>query len=103
MKYLVCYCRGNQHVKLKLKIPKTVTARQRELIEEFDNPKDATANATDKESTSGKSSEANKNCNTTFTIDQAWKRVKDYWNSTGTKAAGDHSDTSAKKEAKASV
>lgn len=87
-------------MKLKLKIPKTVTERQKELIQEFDNP-----NATSS-STTTDSKTADKNCNTTFTIDQAWKRVKDYWNSTGKKASGDSNDTAKEKgtkEAKASA
>lgn len=91
-------------MKLKLKIPKTVTERQKELIQEFDNP-NATSSST--AGASGADSKtADKNCNTTFTIDQAWKRVKDYWNSTGKKASGDSNDTATEKgskEAKASA
>lgn len=90
-------------MKLKLKIPKTITERQKELIQEFDNP-DATSSNTTSSTDSSKT--ADKNCNTTFTIDQAWKRVKDYWNSTGKKASGDSNDTAQEKgtkEAKASA
>lgn len=95
------YYRGNQHVKLKLKIPKTITPRQREIIEEFENPTathSSSSNNTDKQSTA----DAKGNCNSTFTIEQAWKRVKDYWNSTGKKASGDDTvSKNAKQEAKA--
>lgn len=98
------YYRGNQHVKLKLKIPKTVTDRQKQLIEEFDNPSAANTSGTEK--TTSSSTDSAKNCNSTFTIEQAWKRVKEYWNSTGKTASGDSKKTAEKesaKEAKASA
>lgn len=89
-------------MKLKLKIPKTVTDRQKQLIEEFDNPDAPTSTQS-----SDKTSEA-KSCNSTFTIEQAWRRVKDYWSSTGKKASGDSGSSDdakekATKEAKASA
>ena len=94
-------------MKLKLKIPKTITDRQKQLIEEFDNPSTTGTTGAEKTSTSSSSdSSSTKNCNSTFTIEQAWKRVKDYWNSTGKTASGDSKSSSEKetaKEAKASA
>lgn len=45
--------RGHQHVKLKVQIPKSVTPRQKELLEEFANPAVQKTDKTGK-STAGK-------------------------------------------------
>lgn len=61
------FLRGNQYVKLKLKIPTKLTPKQAELIAEFD--KAAAFSYTDK---------TEKECKQTFNIQQAWKRLKDF-------------------------
>lgn len=82
---LCVHYRGNQHVKVKVQIPKQVTPRQRQLIEEFDNPNaHASTDSAKEQGTANTSTGAGaekKNCNSSFTIEQAWKRVKDYWSS----------------------
>jgi len=100
--------RGNQLVKLKLKIPKTLTPRQKQLIEEFDNPsassatsadaaagaagdKDASSSTSKNNSASSGSGSSGTNCNSSFTIEQAWKRVKDYWGSAKKENSSDDS------------
>jgi hypothetical protein len=77
--------RGNQHVKLKLQLPKTVTPRQRQLLEEFENPNAGAASTTQEAGAEAKKS------NSSFTIEQAWKRVKNYWSSVkeGAESAAD--------------
>lgn len=95
--------RGNQHVKVKVQIPKQVTPRQRQLIEEFDNPNAPAASATEGAKEQGTTSSATgsekKNCNSSFTIEQAWKRVKDYWSSAKPSDSSDKG-SSGKTEAK---
>ena len=110
--------RGNQKVTLKVKIPTKITPRQKELIEEFSNPNaastksssgDSSTSSTGGSTSSSGSTAQSENCNSSFTIEQAWKRVKDYWSSTkkdtatatdSTKASDSATSASAKAKAK---
>ena len=77
--------RGDQIVHIKLEIPKRITARQRELIEEFDKEEEE-KNAT------GFSGFAHK-------AQDAWNRLKDYI-SPKDATTGTANDTKTKDEAK---
>jgi hypothetical protein len=98
--------RGNQYVKLKVQIPTKLTPRQKELIEEFTNPEMKAGEPAASSSGTGTGSEksaGSKICgeNTTFTIEQAWNRVKSYWkdppsSSTSNTSKDDESSASAK-------
>jgi DnaJ-class molecular chaperone len=85
--------RGNQIVHMKLKVPTKLSARQRELIEEFSlgeqghhgsRPKEATSATGDKgpDSSSSSSPEADSSAsahsNLSSTVQQAWNRLKDF-------------------------
>lgn len=96
--------RGHQHVKLKVQIPKTVTPRQKELIEEFGNPaayasKNINSNSSSSSSKadkSGSGSSGASSCNTNSYIEQAWKRVREYLGPKEKNASESAGGTSAK-------
>ncbi len=90
--FLLCH-RGNQYVKLKLKIPTKLTPRQTELIQEFEGTASTTASTG-----TGSGSASAADCRQTFNIQEAWKRLKDYL---GKDSAEKESKEKAKEEAKA--
>ena len=55
-------CRGNQYVHFKLQIPKSLSERQKQLLQEFDEE--------EKKKDSAKSQG--------FTLENAWKRLKEF-------------------------
>jgi DnaJ-class molecular chaperone len=57
--------RGDQYIHLKVRIPKKVTERQKELLKEFEGEGggEAASGGTDKDG---------------FTLDSAWKRLKEF-------------------------
>lgn len=95
IKYINVNKKGNQHVTLKIKIPNKVTENQKKLINDFcygetkvddssKSDKSTSDSGDDSNTTSSSSTDDNKNndkTNSSFTIDQAWKRIKDYWSS----------------------
>lgn len=56
--------RGNQIVNLKINIPKKLTDRQKELLKQFDEE--------------GKKSSDSVDSPRPFSLEQAWKRLKDF-------------------------
>lgn len=66
-------CRGNQYVQVKVKVPTKLTPKQKELVDQI--IKDEMASTDGKESSSTAS-----NPNSSFTINQAWKRLKEFLN-----------------------
>jgi DnaJ-class molecular chaperone len=63
--------RGNQYVKLQLKIPTKMTPRQLELMEEF-RREELGLTGSDAGKTTGKQEHSS------FTINQAWNRLKEF-------------------------
>ena len=90
IKYINANKKGNQHVTLKVKIPNKVTEIQKKLINDFcygeskvnDSSKSTSddSNTTTSSGSNGTDDNNNKT-NSSFTIEQAWKRIKDYWSS----------------------
>lgn len=60
--FFIYFCRGNQIVTLKVKIPTQLSDKQKELLKEFD---------AEEKKTSADNSRS-------FSLDQAWKRLKDF-------------------------
>jgi len=91
IKFININKKGSQHVTLKIKIPSKVTEKQKQLINEFcygeskidDNNNNKNNNnsgsSDDNTNNTTSSSSNNDKSNSSFTIDQAWKRIKDYW------------------------
>lgn len=85
--------RGNQYVRLKLKIPTTLTPRQKELIQEFEKA------ATDTTQGGTKASEQPE-CRETFNINQAWQRLKAFMGTDDKTKKDDQSSSDEKTKAK---
>jgi molecular chaperone DnaJ len=103
IKYINVNKKGNQHVTLKIKIPNKVTENQKKLINDFcygetkgnDSSKSTSDDSNTTTSSGSNDTDDNNNIktNSSFNIDQAWKRIKDYWGS-------NDSDTSNNKDDK---
>lgn len=80
--------RGNQYVKIKVKTPTKLSPKQRELVEQI--AKDEIGAIENKDSSNGTHS--------SFTINQAWKRLKEFLNKPQCDVK-DEKDSSKKSEA----
>lgn len=88
------FCRGNQIVNLKLKIPTKLTDKQKELMKEFEVEEEIKTGSKAASSTSSSTAETEKSSSKRpFSLEQAWKRLNDFWGTTNYQA----SDTSSKK------
>lgn len=112
IKYINVNKKGNQHVTLKIKIPNKVTENQKKLITDFcygetkvnessksgtnkstsDNSDDSNTTTSSGSSSTDDNKNNNDKINSSFTIDQAWKRIKDYWSSNDSNNTSNNKD-----------
>lgn len=82
---LVWQHRGDQYIHLKVRIPKKVTERQKELLREFEKEGgEASSGGTEKDG---------------FTLDSAWKRLKEFLG-TDDRSSADNSEKKKKEDGK---
>lgn len=67
----VVACRGDQFIHLKVRIPKKINERQKELLKEFEAEFEGGGDSTD--SSQKKAEESDANC-----VNSAWQRLKDF-------------------------
>lgn len=89
--------RGNQYVKLKVKIPTKLTPKQIELIQEFDKAGSTSSTATDSKANSS-TNNSGEECKQTFNIQEAWKRLKSFMGTTEKDASSSSDKDSATEE-----
>eukprot|EP01099_Mayorella_cantabrigiensis_P006429 TRINITY_DN536_c0_g1_i1.p2 TRINITY_DN536_c0_g1~~TRINITY_DN536_c0_g1_i1.p2 ORF type:complete len:303 (+),score=-11.05 TRINITY_DN536_c0_g1_i1:120-911(+) len=93
------YRRGNQFVRLKLKIPTKLTPKQMDIIKEFDAAATSTASAADSSSAEAKAGSGAEDCKETFNVQSAWKRLREFLG-TDKAAAGEAKEGAAAEAAK---
>ena len=70
LRELAVVCRGDQFIHLKVRIPKEINERQKELLKEFE---DEFHDKEEDDKDSKKSKDSDESC-----VNSAWQRIKDF-------------------------